>query len=56
VRGVSIRLVTATLLFSAWFVSLLLGFAFGGAVHLLLLGALIAFPWRHALGSGEPAE
>ena len=35
-------------LFSSWMALLFAGFAFGGVVHLLLLGALGLFPWRAA--------
>ena len=41
-------------LFSSWMVLLLLGYAGGGLVHLLLLGALLLFPWG-ALRSSDPA-
>jgi hypothetical protein len=36
----------ALLLFSAWMFLLFAGFAAAGAVHLLLLLSLAAFPWR----------
>ena len=45
-RGASLRLIVATALFVAWFLLLLLGYTLGGAVHLVLLGALGSFPWR----------
>lgn len=34
------------LLVSAWLGLLFAGFAGGGAVHLLLMGAAVLFPWR----------
>jgi hypothetical protein len=37
-------------LFSGWLALLFAGFAGGGAVHLLLLAALVLFPWRAAAG------
>ena len=40
------RSVLALLLFSAWLALLFSGLAAGGAVHLLLAGALALFPWR----------
>lgn len=40
-------------LFSSWMVLLLLGHAGRGLVHLLLLAALLLFPWR-ALRQSEP--
>lgn len=48
------RSLAAAALFSSWMVLLLLGFAGGGLVHLLLLGALLLFPWS-ALRASEPA-
>jgi len=41
--------VLAFLGLSAWLVLLMTGYTFGGAVHLLLALALIAFPWRQVL-------
>jgi hypothetical protein len=41
-----LRLTASLALVSAWLVLLLLGHAFGGAVYLLLVGALAVFPWR----------
>lgn len=46
------RAVFALTLFSGWLALLFAGFAGGGAVHLLLLGALALFPWRAAAGPG----
>lgn len=40
------RTFVAAALFSTWIVCLLSGWAFGGAVHLALAGALAVFPWR----------
>ena len=42
------RLFLAVALLSAWLILLLSGFAFGGAIHLLLLASLGLFPWREA--------
>jgi hypothetical protein len=39
----------ALTLFSGWLALLFAGFAGGGAVHLLLLAALVLFPWRTAM-------
>lgn len=33
-------------MFSAWMLFLLVGWAAGGAIHLLLVAALVLFPWR----------
>jgi hypothetical protein len=52
-RSPLLRAVCALLLFSAWLFLLFAGFAAGGAVHLLLAGALALFPWR-ALRESEP--
>jgi hypothetical protein len=46
--GPTPRAALALLLFSAWLALLFLGHAGGGAVHLLLLGALAVFPWKAA--------
>lgn len=46
------RAAFALTLFSAWLALLFAGFAGGGAVHLLLLAALVFFPWRTAAGPG----
>lgn len=40
------RTALSMLLFSAWLALLFSGFAAGGAVHLLLAGALALFPRR----------
>lgn len=40
------RLVISAALFSAWMALLFFGFAFGGAVYLLLLASLALFPWK----------
>jgi hypothetical protein len=42
------RAAAALLSFSAWVALLFAGFAGGGAVHLLLLAALVLFPWKAA--------
>ena len=47
-----VRAAAALLLFSAWLALLFAGRAGGGAVHLLLLTALVAFPWRAAAPPG----
>jgi hypothetical protein len=47
-RFSAIRAVFALLLISAWLALLFSGFAFRGAVHLLLGAALVLFPWRVA--------
>lgn len=40
------RTFLAASLISGWLICLLVGWAFGGAIHLALAGALIVFPWR----------
>lgn len=42
----TIRAALALLLFTGWLALLFMGYAAGGAVHLLLAGALGLFPWR----------
>lgn len=44
----TLRAALALLLFSAWLALLFAGLAGGGAVHLLLLAALVFFPWKAA--------
>jgi len=45
-RSPTLRAAAALLLFSAWLALLFAGFAFRGGVHLLLLAALLLFPWK----------
>ena len=40
------RVAAALALFSAWLVLLLLGSPLGAFVYLLLVAALVVFPWR----------
>ena len=47
-RSVTLRTILALLLFSSWLALLFSGLALGGAVHLLLGGAVGVFPWRGA--------
>jgi hypothetical protein len=42
----SLRLVLCALAFSGWLLLLFGGYAFGGAVHLLLAAGLALLPWR----------
>ena len=41
----TLRTILALLLFTGWLALLFMGYAAGGAVHLLLAGALGLFPW-----------
>jgi hypothetical protein len=41
-----LRLILFSGLLSAWMILLFVGWTLGGAVHLLLAGALVLFPWR----------
>lgn len=50
----TLRAALAAFLLSSWMFLLLGGLTAGGAVHLLLAGALAAFPWR-SLGAGSEA-
>jgi len=45
-RSPTLRAAVALLLFSSWMALLFAGFAFRGGVHLLLLAALVLFPWK----------
>jgi hypothetical protein len=51
-RSATLRAALALILFSCWLALLFAGFAFGGAVHLLLFAALGLFPWKAAAASG----
>ncbi|HEX6863074.1 MAG TPA: hypothetical protein VF414_09685 [Thermoanaerobaculia bacterium] len=42
----TLRAALALLLFTGWLALLFMGYAAGGAVHLLLAGALGLFPWK----------
>lgn len=52
VRTTVARATVALGLVGLWMALLFAGWIAGGAVHLLLLAALVAFPWR-GLGSGR---
>ncbi len=45
-RSPVLRAALALLLFTSWLALLFAGSALKGGVHLLLLGALVLFPWR----------
>ena len=45
-RSPTLRAAVALLLFSSWMALLFAGFVFRGGVHLLLLAALVLFPWK----------
>jgi hypothetical protein len=49
----TVRAALALTLFSGWMALLFWGFAFGGAVHLLLAAGLTLFPWRAAATSAS---
>ena len=42
----TLRAALALVLFTGWLALLFVGYAAGGAVHLLRAGALGLFPWR----------
>lgn len=48
----TLRTALALTLFTGWLALLFVGYAAGGAVHLLLAGALGLFPWK-ALRDGS---
>jgi hypothetical protein len=48
-----IRLLLASAALSAWLILLLTGWTLGGGVHLLLAGAVAAFPWRETKASRD---
>ena len=45
-----LRSAVALLALSGWLVAIFTGATLGGAAHLLLAGALAAFPWRAVRG------
>jgi hypothetical protein len=45
-RSPTARSALSLLALSGWLVALFAGLAGGGAVHLLLAGALLVFPWK----------
>ena len=47
-----VRLLLSVVTLAGWMLLLFLGWTFGGAIHLLLIGAAVAFPWRE-IGRGE---
>jgi hypothetical protein len=55
----TLRLLISAAVLSTWLVLLFSGWAFGGAVYLLLGAALVVFPWtalRIFLRSSSPEE
>jgi len=50
---ITLRAALAVALLSAWLVILFAGHTGGGAVHLLFVASLVAFPWRAALAPGR---
>ena len=49
-----VRAAAALLLFSAWMGLLFAGFLFRGVLHLLLVGAMVLFPWRSLAPPADP--
>jgi len=49
----TLRAALAVSLLSSWLVLLFAGHVAGGAVHLLFVASLVAFPWRAALAPGR---
>ena len=41
-----LRMLSSAVLLAAWMLLLFVGWTAGGAIHLLLIGSLAAFPWR----------
>jgi hypothetical protein len=52
----SLRLFAAAACFAAWLVLLFLGFALGGAVHLLAVAGVVLAPWRAGRPAAPPVE
>jgi hypothetical protein len=53
-RSPTLRAALALLLFSLWLSALLAGVMLGGALHLLLPAAALAFPWRALRATANP--
>ncbi|HVT16025.1 MAG TPA: DUF5670 family protein [Thermoanaerobaculia bacterium] len=51
-----IRAAVALLLLSGWLALLFAGWSAGGAVHLLLVAALVLFPWRSLPGEAPNGD
>lgn len=51
-----LRIYLAAGCLSAWLLLLFTGFVFGGAVHLVLVVALVAMPWGAVLKRGAPVS
>ena len=52
----TLRLFAAAACFAGWLVLLFLGFAGGGAVHLLAAAGLVLVPWRAGARTTLPEE
>jgi hypothetical protein len=50
----TVRLLLSAAALAAWMFLLFLGWTVGGAIHLLLIGSIVAFPWRE-LGKSRPS-
>lgn len=57
-RRATLRTAVAMALVSVWMFLLLAGWVLGGALHLVLLAALVFFPWRwlRAEPGADPPE
>jgi hypothetical protein len=55
-RNTTLRALLGLILISAWLALLFSGLAFGGAIHLLLVAALVLFPWRKAANKAGTTE
>ena len=50
----TVRAAVSIAALSAWVVALFTGWVLAGATHLLLVVALLLFPWRAALDGSDP--
>lgn len=50
----TVRLLFSAVALAAWMFLLFLGWTVGGAIHLLLIVTVVAFPWRE-LGKSRPS-
>lgn len=49
-----LQICLAALLVGLWLAFLFVGWAWGGAVHVLLVAALVVFPWKAVARTGSP--
>lgn len=51
-----IRMLLASIALSVWLILLLTGWTLGGGIHLIVVGACVAFPWQEMRASREASR